>query len=399
MRAIVEYRLDRDVVEIPFEFVNNQILVKVAVDDKTELAFLFDTGASAPVVDKALNINGTHVRDTIVQEAEGITAAEMIWVGKISLGGERGTADVYNIPTLVTDMTLISRLMNRRIDGVLGISFMAGYVVEFDYVREMLRFFPKRSYTIATRKPDNARTFLLDLKPSNPKAALPCMRIVGKLHAKYDYEFLLDTGFGGYVSVARAAAVESGLLRADTPRVSAISYGASRAFQTLRIRAGFLMLGSINLSGRVIAVDVRNNDEYGQVGLVGNRLLQNYRMTLDYARRKLWMERVTDKEPLDEAEKPSLGLAVRADGQRLRVENVAKNSPAARAGAQIGDAILSINGEETANMSVARALNLLSAPKGPVTLNLRRAEETNRAGSGQTLTLTLEPSSPLDWKP
>lgn len=397
-KFITEYQLDRDVIEVPFEYKNHQIIVRGEAEDKKDLTFLFDTGASSPVLEKSLGLTGTHIKDTVIQEAEGVTAAESIWLSKMALNGKEGSTRVTNIAVLLTDLSQMSRLLGVKIDGIVGITYMAGYVTEIDYARRVLRFFDSRRVALSGRKPDNQRTFLFDLSPANPTRVAPSVLLSGKLHEKYDYSFLLDSGYGGYISVAQAAAQESGLFKEGTPRIPSTSYSVSRRFVTNKIRAGFLMLGEVNLSGRIISVDVRNNDTYGQTGIVGNRFLQNYRVILDYQRHKLWLERVTEKEEPDEAEKPSLGITVRADGNSIRVEKIAKNSPAQRAGLRPGDMIVSVNGQSLATLSTAQALNLLASPQGRTTLALVRGVDPNLGTPGEPLNLTLDPSSPLDWK-
>jgi predicted aspartyl protease len=396
-RFISEYRLDRDTVDIPFEYKSHEIIVHGEADGKKDLTFVFDTGATSPVLDKALGLTGMHISDNIVQEAEGKTAAEAVWFDDLRIGDKDGSASVHNIAVLLTNLSQMSRLLGRKIDGVIGISFMAGFVVEIDYEKHILHFYSARNFTIADKKPDNQRTFLFDLAPANARP-LSCMLIHGKLHPEYDYDFLLDTGFGGYVSVAQAAAQESGLFKPDTPRVPGTSYGVSRSFESNKIRAKYLMLGNINLSGRIISVDVRNNDAYGQTGIVGNRLLQNYLLILDYPRRKLWLERRTEKEEPDEAEKLSLGLSIRADGRTIRVERVGKNSPAEHAGVRPGDTILSINGRSLDTLTTVQALNLLASPQGATTLTLARRVDPNLGTRGESVTFILEPQCPLDWK-
>jgi hypothetical protein len=234
----------------------------------------------------------------------------------------------------------------------------------------------------------------MSLADTDPKRSTSNLLVSGKLHTSYDYDFILDTGFGGYVSVARAAAELSGLLKNGTARIPTESFSVSHRFPSDKIRASYLMLGEINLSNRIIQVDTRNGDSYGQSGIVGNRLLQNYRLVLDYPRHKLWLERTTAKEERDEADKPILGLAVRTDGGVIHVVRVAHASPAAHAGIQEGDAILRIDGLSVEDIGMSTALAVLSSPDGPTDLELRH--DGGPAGSGPS-TVKLVPASPLDW--
>ncbi len=392
-RFVTEYRLDRETVEVPFEYRNHLILIKGQINDRKDLTLLFDTGATSLVLDKALGISGTHIADTQFQEAEGMTKAEAVWIDRVSTGAEGSAVQVRNVSTLLTDLSQMSRLLDRPLDGVFGMSCMAGYTVEIDYQKKKLRFLPSRVYTVAGRKPDNKTTFLFDLKPVNAKAQISTFTLSGLLHTEYDQDFLVDSGYAGFLTVGGIAAQTSGILKPDTPRVSAFAYSVSRKFQTLKIRTPFLKLGPLDLSGRVIAVDYRNNDAYGQFGIAGNRLWQNFSLTFDFQRKKLWIERRVskDQEELDEAEHPSLGITIRTDGLTVLLETVPPNSPASKRGLRPGDRLLSIDGVPTDRLTTAQVANLLANPKKET--RLRCADKF-----GNEHEAAVPATSPLDWQ-
>ena len=397
-RFVTEYMLDRDSVEVPFEYKDHQIFITGTLEDHKNLTFLFDTGASAPVIDRALDFHGYKLADTTIQEAEGSTSAETIWISDMMVGAVTNQAHVHNLAVLVTDLSQISRVLGRKVDGIIGIPFCAGFVTEIDYEKHVLHFYNPRTYSIAQRVGDNLHSFVFNVTPMNVKRPSSTLLISGQLHDKYDYDFLFDTGFGGYLSVAHAAAQESGLIKEETPRVASVSYGVTRSFKSEKIRASFLMLGSINLSGLVIAVDYRNNDVIGQTGIIGNRLLQNYRVTLDYPHKKLLLERRTTKEEPDDAETPSFGLIIRTANKTVVVATVRKNSPAFRAGMRAGDEIVSINAHDVNQMSVDEVTSLLAAGTGTATLKITPAIDPNLGTRTKAYTVTLAPVSPLDWK-
>lgn len=394
---VSEYRLDTPVVEIPFEYRQHQILVHGTIGTHRNLTFLFDTGATAPVLDTTLGIRGYHLADPTIQEAEGQTKAEEIWVDDMSLGPDAHAARVHNIAVLQLDLTNFAQALGERVDGIVGISFAAGFVTEIDYARKVLRFHNIRDVDIAALKPDNQRTFLFDLTAVNGRKPISTLQLSGLLHPKYDYNFLLDTGFGGYVSVAHAAAQEAGLINDDTPRVVATSYSLNNHFRSEKIRAPFLALGEINLSNRIVQVDYRNKDIEGQFGIVGNRFLQNYRVTLDSYRKKLYLERVTTKEEPDDANQLSFGLVLKAVGKSVKIDRVKKYSPAQKAGVRAGDEIVSINGQEVSEMSLQEVSNALSAPQGMLQFLFHRGADPNLGTGGDAYTLNLTPTSPLDW--
>jgi len=397
-RFITDYQLDRDIVEVPFEYKGHQILVKGQTGGRKDLTFLFDSGASSPVLDTSLGLRGTHLADTHIQEADGVTNAESIWLDDLRLGPENSAANVTNISVLLTDLSQISRVLGRHIDGILGMSFIAGFVVDIDYEKHLLRFRRERDFTLDKVVPDNQRVFLFDVRRSNPHSKISTVLLSGLLHPKYDYDFLLDTGFGGYASIAHLAAEEAGMIHSDTPRVAGTSYGVTHSFESDKIRAPFLMIGGINLSGKIVSIDYRNKDVIGQTGILGNKLLQNYHVTLDYARHKLLLERNASAEEEDEAARPSFGIIIQSNSKTILVNQVKRYSPAQRSGVRTGDAILMIDGRPVENMSTADVANMLTSAQGEMRFQLRRGIDPNLGTGGNEYTLSMTPISPFEWK-
>lgn len=391
-KFITEYRLDRETVDVPFEYVNHLILIKAQINDRKDLTFIFDTGASTLVLEKSLGITGTHIADTQFREAEGMTKAEAVWIDRVSMGAVGSAAQVRNVSTLLTDLAQMSKILERPLGGIIGMTCMAGYTVEIDYEKKRLRFLPSRLYTVTTRKPDNKSTFLFDLKPVGDKDKISTHTVTGFLHPEYDQEFLVDSGYAGYLTIGGIAAQTAGILKTTTPRISSFAYSVSRKFQTLKIRTPFLKVGELDLKGKIISIDYRNDDAFGQFGIMGNRLLQNFRVTLDFQRKKLWLERTVEKEKeeQDEAEHLSLGITIRTDGTTVVLETVPPNSPASKLGLRPGDKLLAIDGVTLDRLTTPQIANLLANPKKETRLRC-----VDKFGTEHEATVPA--SSPLDW--
>ena len=127
---------------------------------------------------------------------------------------------------------------------------------------------------------------------------------------------------------------------------------------------------ALDLTGKIISIDYRNNDAYGQFGIIGNRLWQNFRVTFDFQRKKMWLERTVEKgkEEPDEAEHPTLGITIRTDGTNVFLETVPPNSPASKLGLRPGDRLISIDGVPTDRLTTTQVANLLANPKKEIRL-------------------------------
>jgi hypothetical protein len=393
-----DYEIDRDGIIVPFTYRSNQIIVRGEAAGHPGLSFLFDTGSSACVVEESLGLDGVRTGKSLIREADGETSATTVWLSGIALRGEDGTVAARNISALEYDLSRMSRMIGQHIDGILGVSFFSGYVVEIDYEHGLLRFHTPQCADFADQHADNVKTFSLDLMPGSLTQLSPCLMLEGKLNGTRECPFLLDTGFGGYLSVPHAAAIESGLMNPDTPQAKSSSYGLTRRFETSKIRASLLSVGGIDLSGHVITVDFRNHDRPDQAGIVGNKLLQDYRVRLDYHRRRLWLTQISATAETDDLGRPQIGLDVQPQGHSVRVVHVDRNSPAHESGVHVGDTILAINGMPLDLISTDTALKMLRSPSGVLTLAMVRAVDPNLGTSPGEVTVRIMPKAPLEWK-
>ena len=144
-RFITEFRLDREVIDVPFEYKNHLIMLKGQINERKNLNLIFDTGATSLVLEKSLGLTGTHIADTQFHEAEGVTQAEAVWIDNVSVGEKSNAAQIHNVSTLLTDLSQMSRVIGQPLDGIFGMSCMAGYTVEIDYEKKHIRFLPSRS--------------------------------------------------------------------------------------------------------------------------------------------------------------------------------------------------------------------------------------------------------------
>src|SRR5579884_3995998 len=65
--AFTQYLIDPDLVEVPFEYMDHQILVHADTPTKKGMTFLFDTGATAPVLDRSLSQLGQFLATTRIK--------------------------------------------------------------------------------------------------------------------------------------------------------------------------------------------------------------------------------------------------------------------------------------------------------------------------------------------
>lgn len=114
-------------------------------------------------------------------------------------------------------------------------------------------------------------------------------------------------------------------------------------------------------------------------GTVGFGFLSNFNVTIDYARRRVWLENFTGKTGNLPEGDIGVSVAARESDKRLFVVRVAPESPAAKADIRVGDALLSVDGQEVGDWGFRRLFNLFRGERGTkVHLAMSRGGELYR---------------------
>lgn len=253
-------------VEIPFKYRDGQIWLRVTVPRASEpLHFLLDSGAAASVLDQqtARRLGLKCVERVNIRGVR--TSASGYWTSPLSFRvGEIPLSQKF----LAVDLQKLSRATARPVDGLLGADFFRGRIVQIDYAAETIRLLP------ATPSARNAQVLTL----RNRRGAMRVPIRVNGSEAKW---VRLDTGCASalhWVTSSRPSAESScqisiGLAEISVPYVeTSVQIGEERF---TAVRTG--------LHEKAIFS--------GEAGLLGNELLERFRLTVDAPRRRVILEK------------------------------------------------------------------------------------------------------------
>src|SRR5262249_45937371 len=134
---------DRNVVEIPFTSPHHQIVIDVMIEGRGPYRMMLDTGTDPSVVDAALARRLRAPSDTTLHEGEG-AGREAIRACRWDLRAlEVGALHVDSVVSVALDLSRVSQRLGTRVDGVLGYSLLAGRIVQVDFPRHRVRFYPE----------------------------------------------------------------------------------------------------------------------------------------------------------------------------------------------------------------------------------------------------------------
>lgn len=342
-------------------------VIQVSIDGKPPLSFIVDTGTNstvilAPWAVKALGLTAAER----TQQQNGFTDTPIAIQSAVFQGKSAADAVTFNITQArVVDLDFFAaRFQNLHIAGIIGRAVLEPVTTRFDFAAKTLTVF---TYPHPPLRRPGATVVPLGLT-SDRLYTVPVTLAPGITDT-----LILDTG-------AYSTDIHRSHVKSVHPM--AISYTSGRRIEGLyvspELRLPGLSLGTLT----VLDVVVGTMEDSTQASL-GLDILTGYRLTLDGPNRELTLEPSAQSGRYF-AGRSGLsgwsGLTLASDGGGLSVKALSAWSPALRAGVQVGDTLLTINGQSVQGASLERFTQLISETRGlgsrPVQATLRRGTKT-----------------------
>lgn len=338
-------------VEIPFEFENNFIIVKVLFNDVFPLKFIFDTGAEHTILTKRevtdlLQIN--YERRFVLVGSDMSTELYAYLARGVKLTINNMVEMNRSILVLDDDYFRFEEYGGINVHGIIGADLFRRFVVKIDYRRKMITLFDPYYFN-----PPSHKSLELPLEIDRNKPYFFANTTLTKdttIRAKY----LIDTG----ASISLLLYTNSHPAFDLPPKYiqSKLGMGLGGFLQGFLGRVDKIDLGGNVLNGVItnfqdLSEDVDTAFLNRRNGIIGNQILSRFEVTIDYMRGKMYLE--PEKNLHRKFQYDKSGLILAASGNNLNVFTVVdiiSNSPAAEAGIQIGDEIKRINGIPTTFM-------------------------------------------------
>jgi hypothetical protein len=345
-------------VEIPFEEYNNLVVIPVFINNLVKLKFIVDTGVDTPILTEETfaRILGLHYNRAITISGPGIRDSIHAWVAngvRLALpGGIVGQN--MNMLVLHEDYLKLSEKMGDEVYGIIGYDIFKQFVVEFDYDNKLLvlhrpdKFKPKKGYQTLHIDIVNTKPYLRSFIRQDTRAdSIRLMIDTGASHA-----LLLDmeqTSFSYPVKIIEAR----------------LGTGLGGEIPGYLGRLDFLSLKSLNFWDILISMPFQESYSLlikrgSRNGTIGGEILSRVNPIFDYHNEVMYLRK--GKRYESNFEYDMCGMTLVATGRlldNLMVEYVRPESPAERAGIQIGDTIISVNGMNLKNSNLNSIYGLL----------------------------------------
>jgi hypothetical protein len=325
---------------LPVEVWSNHIYVKVCIADR-DLDFILDTGAGGTSLDLSIAKQlGVRLGNTFTVGGAGAgrVAGAQVADASVTLAG---SSIMQPIATAI-DFSGLPPREGHRIDGILGYDFVARYVVAIDYARSELRIYDRDRFQYAG--PGTSIPIVLINRFPHIDAAVT-LADGEALRGR----FVIDVGSGAGLALTKPFVDEHRLRERVGPtihRTSSGGIGGSAPSDFCRVES--LSLGAFTVA-RPIAQLYGDSagvlSARGQwVGNIGGGILRRFTVFFDYQGKRMILEPNARLNDAFEADMSGLNLVTNDSLSSIVVANVTAGSPAAEAGLQNGDVVVSVDG-------------------------------------------------------
>jgi len=332
---------------VPFILNNDHIIISIRINDSEPINFLFDSGAGGTLISKnmaqALGLESSKKRKNI-----GVSGAHEVGVIK-GVGLTLSNLDIGHINLLETNTSFEEMDNGEQIHGIIGYPILSKYIVEIDYINLELIFYEQGSFNDFSS--GLALPIRLDLNIPVVVAEVGLYNGV-----RFEGNFIIDTGARADIIISNPTVTHYNMAEAVGKHYTLRKKIGSSQRRT-KLRYGRLMEVKIGEYRFVDTPVILSSDTKGVLslpqlnGIIGNRLLQHFRVIFDYHNRYIYLEK---KQPLGSRYFINTsGFDLIFEGGRPFIHNIIDRSAADIVGLHNGDLLISIDGKLATTMETA----------------------------------------------
>lgn len=344
-------------VEVPFRIGEEALIVDAVVNGKPVSA-MFDTGFGGALdISNTINVGEPTGRVTL-RDFVGEMEADTVKIKTLTLGTKK--IDSSGMEVVLSRPEDYSYVYGAHCDGIMGLDVIKNNITEINFEHQKFIFHPA-SYDVTTMTPDNKKTFLVKMLPLGTNSVILS---VGAPNGQF-LHMALDTGNSFYATSHRDSLERIGLWESGKdPKYTSMAGVASGQVVTWNKKMTNMTIFGVPVPNSIWDIIDLPSSTAGFDGTVGFGFLRNFNITIDYGRRRVWLENWTGK--VDNDPPGLLGIAAAYDNQsrKVMIYNVSPGSPAEDAGLKTGDELLSIGQIDLAGIISPKKLRKMLA--GPI---------------------------------
>ena len=362
-QKIVGADIAKQITTFPFKMYSGGVMVIAAKFENIadSLHFILDTGSGGASLDSTtcaeLGII-TKPTDTIINGIGGKRKVDFVFNKSLHFPG-------LHIPDMnfhVNNYEVLSSVYGERIDGIIGYSFFKRFIVKVNFDSLQLEVFTPGKINYGKKGTTFYPVF----------TNLPIVPIEIKDARKLLHRFYFDTGAGLAFLLNEKFARDSNLLSKKRKPLLTQAEGMTGRLQMHITVIKKIKMGPYSFFKVPVFLYKDDNNVTGYPhlgGLIGNEILRRFNMTINYPKREIHL--VPNSRYRDEFDYAYTGLGLYLVEGKISVEDVIESSPAAEAGFQLGDIVISIGNNTSQNIQQYKNI-LQSANKNLKIIILRK---------------------------
>jgi hypothetical protein len=326
------------VATLPFEYRARHVWLRASLNGGPERNFLFDTGASVTVLDSTfVAAAGLPVQGHMQAAGAGASgSAAFTTLGSLAVRGADGDGvELHDLKVAVMSVTpMFSRYFWGEFAGIIGYDIIGRFVVTIDYDSSRLVLRDPKTFRWTGRE---------QALPMKLNGTVPSLEAV--LDGRYSGQFRLDVGSSSTVDVHTPFVKRYALGKRLRGASEVAGAGFGGAFSSTLGRMRTMSIGPYAWRDPMVTLSRTNEGALASedfAGNIGNRILERFRVTLDYDGRRVWLEpgrRYRDRDAFTRT-----GLMLGWTPERMDALSVLPGSPAEKAGIREGDEVVAVDG-------------------------------------------------------
>jgi hypothetical protein len=268
----------------------------------------------------------------------------------------------------------VASRFKQNFGGILGYDFLSRFVVEIDYVNQTITLSDPQSYNY--KGSGHRVPITLD--------GTPFVRAEVQVNGREPVpgQFMIDTGFDGAATLYRPFIEAHNLLQPNekTIGITRAGVGQSKGLKSRIERFTFGGFSFRNVIANFILDEKGSEANTDVAGLIGNEVLREFKVIFDYSRLEMILEPNGQfSETLDE-NLSGIEFELRAArGGIFKVNDVADDSPADKAGVLPGDVLVAIDDKSATSFSMEQINSLFRQEGREYLLTLKRGRKVFKA--------------------
>ena len=348
-------------VSIKFKYINNLIIIPVRINNSDTLNFILDTGVSNTIL-QSNNPSGQkplkYSKDIMINglgEGKSLLAHHSI-ENDINICGLVG--EHQDILVIEENELKLSNFLGIPIHGLIGYELFKDLIVEINYDQQFVTFNTHKKYKY---KGNNRRQLAVPMIIENSKPYINAI-ITQSDSSELPVRVLLDLGASYAMWVNTQLAPTFKLPAQNAPAY--LGFGLSGIVMGKIGRVPKVSIDKFDFTNVLVSFPDTISLSYAAYqgnrhGSFGAEMLSRFNLIIDYRGQKLTLTPNGNYKRPFRTNMSGMEISTVIPGQPIYTVSYLQHvSPAHKAGLEVGDKIIQINGEQVSNLSISEITGL-----------------------------------------